>query len=138
MSTRKKNSAGSIFSNPISDGQAKDTGMAMVLIFLLIGIFADNRLSLSAALVLLIVNMIWPPLFKPVARLWIGLSFLLGTVMSKVLLTVVFFLVVTPVGIVRKWLGADAMQLKQWKTDTSSVFNVRRKIYRPADLEKPY
>jgi multisubunit Na+/H+ antiporter MnhG subunit len=93
---------------------------------------------LFAALAILIVNMIWPPFFKPIARLWIGLSFLLGTMMSKILLTVVFVLIVTPVGVVRKWLGADAMQLKKWKKDTSSVFSVRRKIYQPGDLEKPY
>jgi hypothetical protein len=62
----------------------------------------------------------------------------LGTVMSKILLTIVFFFIVTPVGIIRKWLGADAMQLKKWKKDTSSVFTDRHKMYQPKDIEKPY
>lgn len=138
MSMQKKKSASSFFLNRINVEQAKDTGMAMVLVFLLIGIIGDNRAFLFAALSLLIVNMIWPKFFKPIALLWNGLSLLLGTVMSKILLTVVFFLIVTPVGIVRKWLGADAMQLKKWKKDRSSAFTVRQKIYQHSDLEKPY
>ena len=110
----------------------------MILICLLIGLLANDQTALWVSLALLLFNMIWASFFKPVARVWIGLSFLLGTVMSKILLTVVFFLIVTPIGVVRKWLGADAMQLKKWKKDTSSVFRARRKIYQPSDLEKPY
>lgn len=110
----------------------------MVLILLLVGIIGDDRTFLFAALSLLIVNMIRPTLFKPIARIWIGLSFMLGTVMSKILLTIIFFLIVTPVGIVRKWLGADAMQLKKWNKDKTSVFMVRQKIYQHSDLENPY
>jgi hypothetical protein len=134
----KKRLISPYFQGLITVAQAKDTGMAMVLIFLLVAIFFNNRLSLFASLFLLIVDMVWPGLFKPIARVWIGLSHLLGTVMSKIILTIVFFFILTPVGVIRKWLGADAMQLKKWKKDTSSVFTDRHKMYQPKDIEKPY
>ncbi len=118
--------------------QAINTGTAMVLIALLIGIFTYNRTAILTALALLLINMIWPLFFKPVSRIWIGFSILIGTFMSKVVLTIIFFLMLTPVGVTRKLLGADAMQLKKWKEGTSSVFNFQQHIYQPDDLEKPF
>ena len=73
--------------------QAKDTGMAMTLIALLIGYFGHKPYGIAAAIALLLADMTWPALYRPVARLWFGLSHVLGTVMSKVLLSILFFCV---------------------------------------------
>ncbi|MDQ1558600.1 MAG: hypothetical protein QOD32_1660 [Pyrinomonadaceae bacterium] len=42
-------------------------------------------------------------------RLWMGLAEALGFVMTRVILGVVFFLVVTPIGLVRRLTGGDAL-----------------------------
>jgi hypothetical protein len=122
----------------ISADQAKDTGMAMVLICLLIGLIGGRPLFFKLSISLLLINMIWPSFYKPVAKLWLGLSHLLGTVMSKVLLSILFFVMVTPVAAIRRVGGADSLQLKKWKKGRCSVFRVRDHKFKLEDINKPY
>ncbi len=126
------------FKQPINAKQAGDTGMAMVLIGLLIGLFTGNDLFFKIATFFLVINMIWPTVFRPVARIWLGGSVLLGTVVSKILLTILFFGLVTPIGVVRRIAGADAMLLKQWQKGSSSVFKERNYQFKAKDIEKPF
>jgi hypothetical protein len=118
--------------------QAKDTGMAMVLICLLLGYWGKFPKFLPVSLGLLILTMAWPNAFRPLAVLWFGLSHLLGRVMSRVILTVVFFVVVTPIALIRRLMGADALQLKKWKQGRGSVFVVREGVIQGKDMENPY
>lgn len=122
----------------ISREQAKDTGMAAVLICLILSQVIQHQYFTIAAIVFLLVNMIWPDIYRPVAKLWFGFSHVLGTCVSKVILTVIFFLLVTPVGVIRRLAGADALQLRKWKENTQSVFKVRDHRYEPDEIEKPY
>jgi uncharacterized membrane protein len=118
--------------------QARDTGMALTLLCLLIVQFKHAHKLVPVAIILLIIAMAWPRAFQPLAGLWFGLSHVLGTVMSKVVLTLVFFLVVTPIGLMRRSLGKDSLQLKKFKKDRDSVFLVRSDLVEKKDLHKPY
>jgi len=92
----------------------------------------------SIAIVALVVDMTFPQLYRPVAVLWLGLSHLLGTVVSKILLTLVFFGAVTPIGLARKLLGIDSLKLKDFKSGENSVMVIRNHIFTGKDIEKPY
>ena len=118
--------------------QAKDTGMAMVQISLLLGYWGKFPQFLPVSLVLLILTMAWPNAFRPLAVLWFGLSHLLGNVVSRVILTVLFFLIVTPIALIRRLMGADALQLKKWKQGQGSVFVVREGPVQGKDMANPY
>ena len=118
--------------------QAKDTGMAMVLICLLLGYWGKFPKFLPVSLALLLITMIWPNAFRPLGTLWFGLSHVMSSVVSRVILTVVYFLVVTPVGLFRRLTSADALQLKKWKQGQDSVFIVREGAIQGKDLENPY
>lgn len=118
--------------------QARDTGLALVLICLLVAWFAGRRDFLGYGIALLVLDMTWPSAFKPAARLWFGLSHILGTVMSKILLAVVFFTVLTPVGLLRRVMGKDPMQTRGFKKDATSVFRVRDHQFSSKDIETPY
>ncbi len=118
--------------------QARDTGMAMVLICLLLAYWGARPRMVPLAIVLLLLTMVWPQAFRPLAGLWFGLSHLMGAIVSRVILTLLFFFLVTPVGLVRRWAGADTLQLKKWKKDRSSVFIVRQGNILPKDLVHPY
>ncbi len=118
--------------------QAKDTGMAMVLICLLLGYSGKFPKFLPVSIILLLLTMAWPKAFKPLAGLWFGLSHLLGQVVSKIVLGLAFFLIVTPIGLIRRWIGADSLQLKKWKKGTESVFKQRQGVIRDQDLLNPY
>jgi hypothetical protein len=126
------------FKRPITKEQSKDTGMAMVLLLLLASAAFKRQALVTVAMIALVVDMTVPRLYRPVAVLWLGLSHLLGTVVSKILLTLVFFGVVTPTGLARKLLGIDSLRLKDFKSDDSSVMIVRNHTFTGKDIEKPY
>ena len=118
--------------------QAKDTGMAAVLILLVLGLFQENGIYVKIALALLIIDMTFPALFKPLAVLWIGLSNLLSLVVPKLVISLSFILVVVPIGVVRRMMGNDSLRLKQFKRGTDSVMTKRNHTYVASDLDKPY
>jgi hypothetical protein len=118
--------------------QAKDTGMAMVLLCLLLGYWGKLPKFLPLSIALLLLTMVWPAAFKPLATLWFGLSHLLGNVVSRIILTLIFFLLVTPIGLIRRWLRSDSLQLKKWKKGRGSVFVEREGVITGKDLADPY
>lgn len=122
----------------ITKDQSRDTGMAMVLLLLLLYIRTKREGMLWAALVLHVVNMIGPRIFAPIAVIWLGFSHLLGTVMSKILLSILFFGLVTPIGILRRLFGKDSLNLRAFKASEESVMSVRNHMFVGRDIEKPY
>ncbi len=132
------NDSNRYFPKHISKDQAKDTGMAMVLICLLLGLYLKENVCYILSIILLLINMIVPVVYRKVAVVWLGFSHILGTIMSKVILSLIFFGVVVPVGILRKLSGSDSMKLKQWKKNNTSVFTSRDHEYHAEDIENPY
>jgi hypothetical protein len=112
--------------------------MAMVLICLLVALSTEYLWPVKAAVIILLFDMTFPSVFRPAAVLWFGLSHVLGNIMSKVILTLVFFLVVAPVGMARKLAGADPLQLNEWKKNRETVFKTRNHKFTPDDLRVPY
>ncbi len=118
--------------------QAVDSGLALVFMVLLAAWLGRATWAVPTAVALVLLLMVWPSAFKPFAALWLGLSHLLGGVMSPALLTIVFFLVVTPVGLLRGAMGKDSLRLKAFKNGEASVFRVRDHRVQASDLERPY
>ena len=117
--------------------QAKDTGLAFVLISLIIYLFSDQRVWVIAGIFCLLLCMICPRAYQPASRVWFGLSHFLGGIISKIILTIIFYLVVTPIGLLRQRSGADAMNLKK-RCDKDSAFTERNITFSATDMEKPY
>jgi hypothetical protein len=132
--------------------KANDTGQALVLLCLIIFLFTSYSTFIVAGLVILLVNMVCPIVFKPAALLWFGLAEILGIVVSRIVLTLVFVLLVIPVGLLRYYAGSDPMRLKEWKQTTTppeyknkeealcknSVFVERNHLYTSQDMVNPY
>lgn len=112
--------------------------MAGVLVLLILALYRKEGGYLIAATIVHVVNMIAPQVFRPAAVAWFGLSHLLGTIMSKVVLGVIFFTVVTPIAVWRRAMGADALKLKPFKAGRGSVMQERNHTYTAKDLEQPY
>jgi hypothetical protein len=126
------------FTRKITKDQSRDTGMAMVLLLLIVFATRKREGYLIGAMVLHVLNMIVPQVYRPVAVLWLGLSDLLGSVVSKILLSIVFFVVVTPIGILRRLFGKDSLQLRAFKASKESVMLERNHTFIGSDLERPY
>ena len=136
MDTFKQNKP--IEKSRITKKQASDSGMALVLVFLICLAVFKNNAFLWAAIVILVLDMIFPIIFKPFAFIWFGFSRILGTFMSKIMLALVFFLVVFPMGLIRRILGKDSLRLHQFRKEKTTVFAERNHEYTAADLDKPY
>ena len=118
--------------------QCKDTGMAVVLIFLLMTVIFKRDAFLFCAIAALVVNMVAPQVYRPFAVIWFGFSQVLGTIASRVILSVVFFVVVTPVAIFRRLLHKDSLRLREFKKSRNSVMDKRNHTFGPMDIEKPF
>jgi len=112
--------------------------MAMVLLALIFYVSLRWKGLLLGAMALQVLNMAMPQVYRPVAMVWLGLSHLLGTVVSKILLSLVFGFVVTPTGIVRRLAGKDPLKLRAFKTAQDSVMLERNHTFTRQDLERPY
>lgn len=138
MIDERTNDIKGYFSRNVNKEQSKDAGMALVLIFLLLSFFLQANFLLPIAIVVLIIDMVFPDLYRPFARFWIGMSYLLGTIASKIILTLIFFILVIPMGTIRRLIKIDNLKINQWKKDTTSVFRVRNHIFQSEEIEKPY
>ena len=69
--------------------------------------------SVVLSLVFLIITIIRPNLFTFLNRLWIQFGIFLGKIISPIVMGLVFFFVVTPIGILVRILKKDVMGLKR-------------------------
>ena len=124
----------------ISKKQASDTGMAMVLIMLLLGYFTQKVIYYKIAIPVLVLAMAAPMFFSItyIATIWFGLTTLLGEVVSKVLLSVIYFVILFPVSIARRLMGKDTLSLKAFKKGNGSVMVIRDHLFVSKDIEHPY
>jgi len=122
----------------ITKDQSRDTGMAMVLLFLIVAASRKREGYLFVAMALQVLNMTVPRIYKPLAVVWLGLSDLLGSVTSRILLSIVFFVVVTPIGIFRRLIGRDSLQLRAFKSSKKSVLLERNHTFVSKDLDTPF
>jgi len=93
-------------------------GIVFTLVFLAVGVWvvsggqSKGWLFFVSAALFLVVAIARPSILGPLNRAWAKLGLLLGQVFNPILLGVVFFLVVTPMTVIRRLLGKDSLHLK--------------------------
>ena len=122
----------------VSNKECADTAMAMTLISLLVILYTQSLTLLPLAIGLLLLGMVWPRAYSPLAKLWLGISLLLGSVMSRVVLSIIFMVVLTPIALALRLFGHDPMRRKAWKKGTESTFVSRDHLVEAKDLEHPF
>ncbi len=123
----------------ITENQCKDTGLAILLILLLLSWFTQRPIYWQIAIPVLVLTMTVPKIFRIPAKGWFGFSHMLGGVVSKILLAILFFVIITPIGFMMRLAGKDSMRLKGWKNGKESVFIDRSLAeVNPDDFEKPF
>ena len=94
-------------------------GILFFIFFLIIGFFPLISVgiiriwSVVLSLVFLIMTIIRPNLFTFLNRSWIQFGIFLGKIISPIVMGLVFFFVVTPIGILVRILKKDVMGLKR-------------------------
>ena len=94
-------------------------GIIFFIFFLIIGLYPLVSVgviriwSVVLSLVFLIITIIRPNLFTFLNRSWIQFGIFLGKIISPIVMGLVFFFVVTPIGILVRILKKDVMGLKR-------------------------
>lgn len=115
-----------------------DSGLALLLLTILAGLFLHNNLWFRISIAEIILLMAVPVIFYPFTIVWLNLSYLMGVIMSKVILTVIYFSLVVPMGIYRKMTGKDSLKLRRFKKRGISEFIIRDHNYTKSDFVTPY
>ena len=122
------------FKSAITQEQTKEFGMVMVLIISFIAFYLKEYNYIKIAFILTLITILFPVLFYPMALCWFGFGRLLGIISSGILLSMVFIIIVIPIGLIRKIIGYDNLKLKQFKKSEKSLMNDRDHVYIDADL----
>ncbi len=94
-------------------------GILFFIFFLIIGFYPliSNEpiriWSVIVSLVFLIITIIKPNLFTFLNKLWVKFGFLLGKIISPIVMGLVFFFVVAPIGILVRIFKKDFLGLKR-------------------------
>jgi hypothetical protein len=115
-------------------------GLAFLAITLLI--LARHRHNLLPALLISVMfflsAFLFPGLLKSIYTLWMKLAFILGWINTRLILLVIFYLVVTPVGLVTKLLGIDLLDLRIDKRKVSYWRDREKKVFNPREYERQF
>tara|TARA_B100000123_G_scaffold142549_1_gene105341 strand:- start:28 stop:411 length:384 start_codon:yes stop_codon:yes gene_type:complete len=99
-------------------------GVVFFIVFLLIGLYPllkgnDLRIwSLIISFIFLALGLINSKILTPLNRLWFKFGLLLGKFISPIIMGIIFFIVVTPIGIIMRLFKKDLLNLKFNKKET--------------------
>ena len=93
-------------------------GIVFFVVFLLIALYpltneAEIRIwSVIISLIFLILGLLNSKILAPLNKLWFKFGIFLGKMISPLIMGIIFFLVVTPIGLIMRLLGKDVLNLK--------------------------
>ena len=97
----------------------KNFGLTFFVIFLIISIYpilGGNKINfwfLFLSLTFLIVSILIPKILNPLNIIWTKFGILLGKFFSPLIMSLVFFLVMTPISFILKLINKDVLNLKK-------------------------
>ena len=105
-------------------GSDKSFGFVFCVFFLIISFWPllnGNEIriwSLVISVIFLIITLTKPILLSPLNKIWFKIGIFLGSIVSPIIMGIVFFGVVTPISLIMKILGKDLLKLKKNKTNS--------------------
>lgn len=120
----------------MSDKQIKDTGIVIALIFLILSLWG-NKYFLFISGLLLLITVLLPKILYPLAFIWFKIIKIFEFIAPKIFFSLIFFLIITPIGLIKRIFTGEMLQLSDWKRSTSAFFD-RNHCFTKKDLENPY
>jgi len=102
----------------IKIGSNRSFGIIFFVIFLLVSLYPlinDESIrywSLIISMIFLVLGLFNSNLLSPLNKIWFRFGILLGKLISPFIMGVIFFLVVTPIGLIMKIIKKDLLNLK--------------------------
>lgn len=110
------------------------TQLVMVTGLLVLAWFFGNMVLVYIAGIVALLSFV-PVAGSAMVWLWYKLAEILGWINSRILLSLIYFLIVTPIGFFYRLAGNDPLLLKDKK---GSMYQIRDHEYAKADLENPW
>ena len=110
--------------NTIKLSSNKSFGIVFFIFFLIVAtypIFFDGNLrtwSIIVSIIFLILGLMNSRILTPLNLLWFKLGMFLGRLISPIVMLLVFFLTVTPTGLIMRLFNKDLLNLKRKKTNS--------------------
>ena len=127
-----------------SDRDLRKFGLAVGGVFLVLGLLFLLRHKarwpyfLWPGAALIVLGAVVPRALKYIYIGWMSVAFVLGFIMARVILTLFFFLVITPIGLAARLMGKDFLSLKLGPNAASYWIPRERKVKTPADYERQF
>ena len=102
----------------IKIGSNRSFGIVFFVVFLIIATYPlinGNELrlwSLIISLVFLFLGLVNSKILNPLNKLWFKFGIFLGKIISPLVMGIIFFLVVTPIGLLMRLLNKDLLNIK--------------------------
>jgi hypothetical protein len=87
---------------------------------------------------LILSGLIAPTILKPLNKAWMSLAIVLGFVMTRVILSILYFLILTPIGLIAKVFGKKFLDLKIDKNKTSYWEIREKRSFSPEEYERQF
>jgi Saxitoxin biosynthesis operon protein SxtJ len=117
-------------------GSDRSFGTVFAVVFALIGLFPLWRLeaprwwSLAIAAGFALLAILFPHVLHPLNRAWLAFGRLLHKIVSPLVMSAVFFLVVTPTALIMRLRGRDLLS-RRWHPQQSSYWIEREVLAQP-------
>ena len=102
----------------IKIGSNRSFGIVFFILFLLIALYpminseGIRMWSIIVSLIFLVLGLLDSKILTPLNKIWFKFGMLLGRIISPFIMGIIFFLVVTPIGLIMRILGKDLVNLK--------------------------
>jgi len=103
----------------------KSFGIVFFVIFLVVALWplineGEIRIwSIVISIIFLFLGLINSKILTPLNILWFRFGILLGNIFSPIVMGIIYFGVITPIGILMKLIGKDILNLKQNKKSST-------------------
>ena len=104
--------------NDIKISSNRSFGIVFFVVFILVALYpliysGEIRIwSIVLSLIFLILGLLNSKILTPLNKIWFKFGIILGKIVSPIIMGVIFFLVVTPIGLLMRLLGKDLLNLK--------------------------
>ncbi len=110
--------------------------LTISLYFLYSERFSTGYIFATLALLFVIITIIKADLLLPLNKLWMYFGYLLGIIISPIVLGIIFFGLFTPYSLVMRMMGRDELRLK--KTNKKSYWIIRSKSTPQTDFKQQF
>ena len=115
-------------------------GIVFFVVFILVALYpliysGEIRIwSIVLSLIFLTLGLLNSKILTPLNKIWFKFGIILGKIISPIIMGVIFFLVVTPIGLLMRIIGKDLLNIKfsknksYWTKREKNVGSMKRQF----------